>query len=86
MENKDWILEQLNINQDWQKRGLYTGNVKFKNGVKMELALLLDNEKCVKMIAMLQEEIVASAVNLSDLLMKSMPVQIPASTEPEKIS
>lgn len=86
METKDWILESLNINQHWQKRGLYTGNVKFKNGVKMELALLLDNEKCVKMIAMLQEEIVASAVNLSDLLMKSMPVQIPASTEPEKIS
>lgn len=81
MENQNWILQELHINQDWSKPGMYTGNVKFKNGVKMELALMMNNEKCVKMIALLQEEIVNSAVNLSDILMKSMPKVIEAPKE-----
>jgi hypothetical protein len=81
MENGNWILKDLTIRQDWNKKGLYTGNVSFQNGVKMELALMLDNEKCAKMIAMLQEEIVSTAVNLGDLLVKSMPVQIEAPKE-----
>lgn len=79
--NNDWILVDLTIRQDWNKKGLYTGNVKFQNGIKMELAIMLDNDKAAKMIAILQEEIVASAVDLGQKLMKSMPVQLPASTE-----
>jgi hypothetical protein len=81
MENKDWVLKDLTIRQDWNKKGFYTGNVSFQNGVKMELALMLDNDKCAKMIAMLQEEIVSTAVNLGDLLVKSMPIQIEAAKE-----
>jgi hypothetical protein len=81
MDNNDWILEHLSIMQNWTKNGFYTGNVKFKNGVKMELSIRLDSDKAAKMIAILQEEIVASAVELSSKLMKSMPVQLPASSE-----
>lgn len=79
-DTNDWTLETLNIIQNWQKKGFYNGSVKFKNGVKMELALILDNEKCVKMISLLQEEIMASALKLGDMLAKSMPIQIPQST------
>lgn len=80
MQN-DWILKDLSIRQSWNKPGVYTGNVTFTNGVKMELALLLDNEKCGRMLSILQEEIVASAVNLGDMLIKSMPIAIEAPKE-----
>lgn len=81
MENQDWILKHLTITQDWNKKGFYTGNVQFQNGLKMELAIRLDSEKAAKMIAILQEEIVASAVELGEKLMKSMPLQISASQD-----
>lgn len=78
MENtaNEWVLESLTINQDWNKRGWYTGNCKFKNGIRMELALKLDNESCIKMIQLLQAEIEASAKNLGQMLVNSMPLQI----------
>lgn len=85
MENQTWILEDLAIRQDWQKKGLYVGHVKFQNGVKMELSLKLDAETCTKMITILQEEIVASAVNLGDMLMKSMPIKLQAPKETDSI-
>lgn len=85
MENNNWILQDLSIRQDWNKKQLYTGNVKFQNGVKMELSLLLDNAKCAKMIALLQEEIVANAVNLGEMLVKSMPIAIEAPKEDQQV-
>lgn len=81
MENSDWVLIDLNIHQDWNSKSMYTGNVKFRNGVKMELALKLTPEKCARMVALLQEEIVESAVNLGDMLVKSMPLAIEAPKE-----
>ena len=77
METTEWILESLSISQDWNKKGHYRGNVKFKNGVTMEFSMLLDSAKCAKMISMLQEEIQESAAKLGDLMIKSMPIQLP---------
>lgn len=81
MEN-EWILESLTIHTNWSSKGLYCGSVKFKNGIKMEMSLAMDNEAAVKMISLLQDEIKKSAANLSDLLGKSMPIAIPESTNP----
>jgi hypothetical protein len=72
----DWILESLSISQDWNKKAWYTGSCKFRNGIKMELALKLDNENCIKMIRLLQEEIESSAKTLGNMLVKYMPLQI----------
>lgn len=80
METKnEWLLESLNINQDWQKQGHYCGSAKFKNGIKMEMTLRLDSEAAAKMIALLQPEIVKSATQLGELIVKSMPLQIESS-------
>jgi chemotaxis protein CheY-P-specific phosphatase CheC len=83
MENNNWILKELNIRQDWSKKGQYAGNVTFQNGIKMEFSLLLDTEKCAKMITILKEEIVASAMNLGDMMVKSMPLAVEAPKESE---
>jgi chemotaxis protein CheY-P-specific phosphatase CheC len=82
---QDWILECLTITQDWSKSGHYRGNVKFRNGVQMEVALILDNVKAAKMVALLSEEIVQSATKLSGLLINSMPVQIEAAKEETQV-
>ena len=82
MENTQyWILESLNINQDWQTKGHYCGNIKFKNGIKMDMTLRIGNDAAVKMIAILQEEIQKSAAHLSETLSKSMPIAIEAPKE-----
>lgn len=78
---KDWILKELTIRQDWNQKNLYAGSVKFQNGIKMEMSLLMDNDKCVKMISILKDEIVANAVNLGEMLVKSMPLAIEAPKE-----
>lgn len=75
----DWILQEMHINRGWNSEGTYSGNVKFKNGVKMEFALLLDNAKCEKMIAILRDELVTSAAKLGDMMIKSMPIALPES-------
>jgi chemotaxis protein CheY-P-specific phosphatase CheC len=80
MQN-DWILKDLDIRQDWNKKGLYTGNVTFTNGVKMQMSLLLDNDKCTKMVALLKDEIIENAQNLGDMLIKSMPLALNATPE-----
>lgn len=88
MENTSdqWILSNLSIRQDWTKPDLYVGECKFKNGVKIELAIILDSTKCKKMIEILQEEIVASARDLASKLMNSMPLAIESQNEQEKLS
>jgi hypothetical protein len=72
----EWLLQSLSITKDWQKQGFYTGNVTFENGIKMQMSLRMDNESAVKMISLLQDEIVKSANNLSETLAKSMPIMI----------
>ncbi len=83
MQDNNWILKDMSIRQDWNKKGLYVGNVSFTNGVEMQMSLALDNLKCGKMIAILQSEIVESATNLGQMLVKSMPLAI-EQTAPEK--
>jgi hypothetical protein len=79
--NDNWLLQELHIHKSWNGKGTFDGNVKFQNGVKMEFSLLLDHEKCSKMIAILKDELVASAVNLGDMMVKSLPVALPVSAE-----
>lgn len=78
-----WILKQLNIYSDYQKPGLYRGNVQFVNGIKMEMSLSIDHDKASKMIAFIQDEIVESAKELSSMIQKSMPLQIEESKSEE---
>jgi hypothetical protein len=86
MENtNNWILQELNIRQDWNKKTQYTGSVKFQNGIKMEFSLLLDSGKCAKMIEILKDEIVNSASQLGDMMVKSMPIALPESSSTTEI-
>lgn len=80
-ESNDWMLESLTISKSWQHQQHYQGNVTFKNGVKMQMSLVLDNAAAVKMISLLQGEIVESAKNLGDLLAKSMPIMLTESDQ-----
>lgn len=83
MENKEkWIMQNLTISlQAWgEKKGQYTGSVKFSNGVKMDINFLLDEGKCERFITILQDEIISHAQLMSNLLVTSMPKAIP---EPE---
>lgn len=84
MEKTNWILEHLTIIQDWSKSGFYKGNIKFKNDVKMEFTLNLDQEKCSRLISIIQDEIIESAKKLGDLMVKSMPVALPPVVEVEQ--
>lgn len=83
MENtkNDWLLDSLNINRGWQNNQPYTGNIKFRNGVKMEFTLLLDTEKCGKIIHILQDELTASAQRLGEMMVQSMPIAIQEKSE-----
>lgn len=74
----EWILQNLSITKDWQTKGLYTGAVTFENGIKMQMSLKMDNASAVKMISLLQDEIVKSANNLSETLANSLPVMLEA--------
>jgi hypothetical protein len=77
MENeKEWLLESLSIYRTYGQTGIYNGSVKFRNGVSMEMSLLLDAEKCSKMVTILQDQIVESATKLGTMMVKSMPIQI----------
>jgi len=81
-EKEEWELESLNINRNWygNKDHYYIGSVKFKNGVKLEVSLKLDHIAATKMINLVREELEQSAKDLSNLIMKSMPTAIKAST------
>lgn len=76
MDEKNWILGSLSIHQDWQKPNVYKGSVNFKNNIKLEFNMLLDSEKCAKIIAILRDEIIESAKVVGDQLVKSMPTAI----------
>lgn len=78
MEDKNWILSQLIITQDWQKPGFYKGTIQFKNNIKMEITMFLDTEKCARIMAIISDEIVDSAKVVSESLIKSMPTQLPS--------
>lgn len=80
-ENKDWMLQQLSINQNWQKKGCYEGNITFQNGVKMQFSMVLDQAKCTRLIEVLREEITESAKNLGQAMINSMPIQISETTK-----
>lgn len=77
MEEKNWILGSLNISQDWQKPGIYRGSINFKNNIKLDFNMLLDADKCAKIIAILRDEIIESAKTVGDQLIKSMPTALP---------
>jgi hypothetical protein len=78
--NDNWTLSHLTITQDWAKPSIFNGNIKFKNGVKMEMALMLDDEKCRKLMSILRDEVIESANTLGDMMVKSMPQAITQST------
>jgi hypothetical protein len=77
MEDKNWILGSLNIHQDWQKPNVYKGSVNFKNNIKLEFNMLLDSEKCARIMAIISEEIVESAKTMSQAMINSMPIALP---------
>lgn len=81
MKENEWILQHVSISQDWNKKDHYKGTVKFQNGVQMEFSMLLDQQKCTRMLQLIREEIQESAAKLGDLMIKSMPIQLPAAPE-----
>jgi len=81
MEDKNWILSMLTINQDWGKPGVYKGNVKFQNNIKLEFSMLLDEVKCAKIMAILRDEIVESAKTITEAMVNSMPIALPVKKE-----
>jgi hypothetical protein len=77
MDNQ-WQLTSLSItyNGYGTDKGRYTGHASFQNGEKMSLNFKLDADRCSKFIALLQEDIVSSAKDFSQLLVSSMPLRI----------
>lgn len=82
-DQEQWLMQSLSIYKSYVKDQPYEGNVTFQNGVKMQFSLKLDAQKCSKIISILKDEITDSARDLGDMMMKSMPVALPQSTDTE---
>lgn len=76
--NEGWRLQSLNINYQTYgaEKGQYTGAACFTNGVKMNVNFMLDQDKCNKFLALIQDEIQNHAANLGNMLVSSLPLKI----------
>lgn len=82
-QQSEWQLVSLNINfNDWGKhKGTYTGAVKFKNGIEMDVNLMLNGEESRQFLSLVSDKIKEHATKMTQLMVSSMPLMLNESPE-----